>query len=155
MKRGILLFLTTFVCLSEVTYAALNVANISNPTLGLVLSGSSGRQFILRTNGNITGADAADYITGAEEGHIRVEDTSWPRSINIVATNVSTTGGLTVTEVLCTYNNGTETVCGPGGFTVTSVLIASLRVGLDLSTSQAHVGGDSASVDFDIEIIYI
>jgi hypothetical protein len=137
------------------SYAALNVTTIQSINLGIILSGPAGRQFILNTSGIVTGPDTADHINGQVVGEINVIDTTSPLSINILADNINAIGGLTVNQVLCSYNNGPQLPCSGTGMDATSAASASLKVGLDVSTTQTHNGGDVGSITIDITITYI
>lgn len=137
------------------SYAALNVTTVQSISLGIILSGAAGRQFILNTSGIVTGTDAADHINGQIVGEVNVIDTTSPLSINILADNINAIGGLSVNQVLCSYNNGPQFVCSGAGMNATSTASASLKVGLDVSTTQTHNGGDVGSITIDITITYI
>lgn len=135
--------------------ATLTLTLLNEPNMGKYFSGASGRQFILRTDGSIGGADAADYLSGAIEGRFTVQDDLSPASIVILVDNITTTGGLSVSEALCSYDGGTEGSCDGAGMTETSVATATLRVGLDVSTTQAHSGGDTGSITMDVSVAYL
>ncbi len=143
-------------CLSApLASATLTLTLVTTPDLGIVLSGSSGRQFILNTNDTVSGANAADYISGAVSGSLTVADDASPATITILIDNISTAGGLTVNDALCSYDGGAQTSCDGAGMNVTSAASATLKVGLDLSTSTTHSGGDSASVTLDVSVSYL
>jgi len=139
---------------STLAHATITLIPVTSPEFGLILSGASGRQFILGTNGNITGTHSADHISGQSAGHITVTDTTAPVTIEILANNIMTSGGLTVNKVLCSYNAGVQTQCDATALVVASVGNASLKLGLDISTNQVHSGGDTASVTMDINVTY-
>jgi len=134
--------------------AVITLTEITSPGFGLILSGASGRQFILNTSGTITGANSADYISSATAGEITTTDNTSPVTIEILASSISSAGGLTVNEVLCSYGGGAQTRCDGSPLVATSAASSSLKVGVDITTSQVHSGGDSASVNFDIMITY-
>ena len=138
----------------HVAVAQLTVTEIVTPDLGTVLSGASGRQFILNTDETVSGADAADYLFGAVSGQL---DVTWgqkgkKKQINIVAENITTTGGVSVNAVPCRWHKGTQTTCQGAGINRNLRNTRSLWVGVDLSTSQVHSGGDTASVTYDITV---
>ena len=140
---------------STLAHATITLIPVTSPEFGLILSGASGRQFILGTNGSITGTHSADHISGQSAGHITVRDTTAPVTIEILANNIMTSGGLTVNEVLCSYNAGEQKQCdGTALVVLASVENASLKLGLDISTNQVHSGGDTASVTMDINVTY-
>jgi len=101
--------------------AALTLTLIIAPEFGILYSGAGGRQFVLNTNGTVTGTSASDYISGAAAGQLTVADTASPQSISIVIDNISTFGGLSVNDALCSYNGGVQQSCDGAGMTVTSV----------------------------------
>jgi len=130
----------------------LTLTETISPGFGMIYGGPSGRQFILNTDGTITGADAADYITGAVAGEMEVKKTGgkvFPASI--VAENISTVGGLSVAAILCKFHNDPQTICSGSGISVSLQGKRRLLLGVDLSTTQVHSGGTS-SVSFDITV---
>lgn len=135
--------------------AALTLTRVASPSFGTVFSGASNRRLVLNTNGSISGSNASDYISGAAAGAFTVLDTSSPATISILVDNVSVVGGLTVNSVLCSYNGGTQQSCDGSGMSTTSASSASLKIGLDITTSTAHSGGDTASVNMDVSIAYL
>ena len=139
----------------NVAFAAFTVTETVTPSLGLVLSGTSGRNFILNTDGTVTGADAIDYISGAVTGQLSLRKTAGPASANIVAENITTSGGLTVNAVACRFHDGAQVDCGGAGINVTVQATRTLYVGVDITTSQVHNSGDMASVTFDINVILL
>ena len=139
---------------STLAHATITLTQVTSPEFGLILSGASGRQFILGTNGDITGTHSGDHISGQSAGHITVTDDTAPVTIEILANNIMTSGGLTVNQVLCSYNAGVQTQCDATALVVASVGNASLKLGLDISTNQVHSGGDTASVTMDINVTY-
>jgi hypothetical protein len=139
---------------STLVRATIDLTEVTAPEFGLILSGASDRQFILGTNGSITGTHSTDHISGQSAGHITVTDDTAPLTIEILANNIMTSGGLTVNQVLCSYNAGVQTQCDATALVVASVGNASLKLGLDISTNQVHSGGDTASVTMDINVTY-
>jgi len=135
--------------------AALTLTLITAPEFGILYAGAGGRQFVLNTNGTVTGTSASDYISGAAAGQLTVADTASPQSISILVDNISTFGGLSVNDALCSYNGGVQQSCDGAGMTVTSVSSATLRVGLDISTTALHSGGNSASISMDVSVTII
>lgn len=141
--------------LPATSFSALTVTTITNPDFGIMFSGASGRQFVLNTDGTVSGSDFADHIGGQVVGSLTVGDTSSPSTITIVADNALSFGGISVNKVLCSYNGGVQTDCDGSGMTVTSVSSATLKMGFDIITSQTHNGGDTASVTIDITVTYL
>ncbi len=135
--------------------ADLTLTRITSPSFGTILSGGSGRQFVLNSDGTVSGSSAGDYVGGAAAGEFRVNDTSSPQTISIVVDNVSTQGGLTVVSVSCAYNGAAQQQCDGSGISVSSVSEATLRLGLEVSTSTVHGDGDTASVSMDVSIAYL
>ena len=131
----------------------IEITKISDPTFGFVLAGTAGRQFILGTNSAITGTHATQYVSGAMAGSLQIKAiAARPTSIYIAATSLSTSGGVTSTTIYCSYDAMLEVPCNSGGFTVSTRPKATLLIGLDMLTNQAHLGGDVGTVSFDIEI---
>ena len=136
-------------------FAALTLTLLGSPDFGILFSGSSGRQFLLNTDGSISGANASDYISGAAAGQFTLADNSYPSSVTILVDNISASGGLTVNKAVCSYNGGAQTRCDGSGMNVTSISSASLKLGLDISTSTSHGGGSTASVSADVSVAYL
>jgi len=136
-------------------FAALTVTETTSPTLGVLLTGAGGRNFILNTDETVSGTDAADYVGGAVTGRISIKQTGGSQSATIVASNFSWTGGVSFSVVPCRFNTGSQTTCEGSGITVTLQATKTLYVGVDLSTSQAHTGGNTASATYDITVTLI
>lgn len=136
----------------QATYAALTITEKTTPTLGTLLSGASGRNFILNTDETVSGTDGADYLFGAVSGELTVKKTGGGQSANILADNFTTTGGVSVNSVPCKYGTGSQTTCDGSGLNVTVSGTKALMVGINLDTSSAHIGGNTASVTYDITI---
>jgi hypothetical protein len=136
----------------EAAFAAITVTESVTPGLGTLLGGASGRNFILNTDGSVSGTDAADYLFGAVSGQLSVKQTGGPASANILADNFSTTGGVSVNGVPCKWHTDTATTCDGSGINVTVQATRTLLVGVDIDTSQVHSGGDTASATYDITV---
>jgi hypothetical protein len=136
----------------EAAFAAVTVTENVAPTLGTLLGGASGRNFILNTDQTVSGTDSADYLFGAVSGDLTVKQTGGPASANILADNFSTTGGVTVNGVPCKWHTDTATTCDGSGINITVQGTRTLLVGIDLDTSAIHVGGDTASATYDITV---
>ena len=135
--------------------ATLTLTRTTSPSFGVILSGNSGRQFVLNTDGSIGGSGAGDYISGAAAGEFQVVDTTSPSTITILVDNILASGGLTVVEVLCSYNGAAQQQCDGAGISVSSVADATLKVGLKVTTNTAHSGGSTASVSMDVSVAYL
>jgi hypothetical protein len=157
LRPAKLLFLTWLICFAIV--AAQEITENVAPDFGTMLSGASGRQFILNTDGSITGTDSGDYLFGAVAGDLTVHSNKKAKkgqpNMNIVAENITTAGGLTVGDVFCAYDGAAQTSCTGVGIDVLSGKNRTLLLGIDISTSQDHNGGDSASVSLDITVIIL
>jgi hypothetical protein len=138
----------------EGAFAAITINEIVTPDLGTLLGGASGRNFILNTDGSVSGTDAADYLFGAVSGNLTVKKTAGSQSANIVADNFSTTGGVTINAVPCKWDTDTATTCDGSGInvTLTANTTKNLLVGVDLDTSQVHSGGDTPTATYDINV---
>lgn len=133
-------------------FAALTVTETTPPTLGVLLTGDSGRNFILNTDETVSGTDAADYVSGAVTGRLSVKKTGPSQSATIVADNFSWTGGVSFSVVPCKFDTGSQTTCEGSGITVTLSATKTLYVGVDLNTTAAHTGGNTASATYDITV---
>jgi hypothetical protein len=152
---------------SDDAFAAFMMTEVVSPSFGTFLGGASSRQFTLNTNGTITGADAGDYIMGAVGGALELDNNAKKKakkkakgkkktSVNIVAENISTLGGLSVGAVLCKFDKDPQTTCSGPGINVTlKGRKNSLLLGVDVTTTQVHGGGDTASVSFDITVTFL
>ncbi len=136
----------------DVAFAALFVTEIVTPSLGTFFTGAGGRNFILNTDETVTGADAADYLFGAVSGQIEIRKTAGPQDANIVAENITTSGGVTVNAVPCRFHTDPQTTCDGVGITVRLQGPRTLYVGVDITTTLVHVGGDTASASYDITV---
>lgn len=160
VRRGYSRHLTRSLCLiatllSGAAYAALTITENIAPSFGTVVGGISGRQFILNTDDTVTGADAADYLFGAVSGELDLDNKGQQGAINIVVDNISASGGLTVTQVLCSYRGGPQQACDGAGITETSGPRRILKVGIDITTNIAHSAADTPSVSLDISVIFL
>ena len=133
---------------------SLTISQVSAPTFGTFMYGPANRQWALDTAGNITGANAADYQFGAVAGEFIIRRRGGGRqgSGQIRVENVVTTGGLNVESIQCQFHSDPATDC------MTSPILGQIRgrrrllIGVDVTTTQAHAGGDTASVVFDITV---
>ncbi len=139
----------------DIASAAFTMTEVVTPDLGTFFSGATGRQFILNTDETVTGADAGDFLFGAVSGQLSLVKTQGPQAANILADNISTSGGVTVNAVPCRYHTGSQLSCDGAGIDVTVQSTRTLYVGVDLTTSQVHSGGDTASVMYDITVIFV
>lgn len=135
--------------------AQLTITETVSPAIGVVMGGPANRQFVLTTQDTVTGADAADYMFGAVSGELTFQKRGGPALIYLVAENVTTVGGLVSNAILCRWQNGPEVRCDGSGLVRLSVGRRRLRLGVDVTTSQYHNGGDRASVSFDVTAIVL
>jgi len=136
-----------------VPVARIEITKTSDPSFGFVLAGGPGRQFIVGTNSSISGTHASQYLSGAMAGSLSIKVVAArPTSIYISATNLSTSGGVSSTTIVCSYDAQPDVPCNSGGFTVGTRPKATLLIGLDMLTSQTHNGGDVGTISFDLEI---
>ena len=132
-------------------FADLTVTETTSPTLGVLLTGATGRNFILNTDETVSGADSADYVSGAVTGRLSIKTTGASQSAQILVDNYSETG-VTINAVPCKFDTGSQTTCDETPITVTLKATKVLYVGVDLDTSQAHTGGQTASASYDITV---
>ncbi len=133
-------------------FAALTVTETTSPTLGVLLAGNTGRNFILNTDETVSGTHAADYVAGAVTGQLSIKKTGGSQSANILASNITPSSGVNSTVVPCKFDTGSQTTCEGSGINVTLNATKTLYVGVNLSTSQTHSGGDTESVIYDITV---
>ena len=136
----------------DVAFAALFVTEVVTPSLGTVFSGAIGRQFILNTDETVSGANAADHLFGAVSGQIEVRKTQGPGSATIFADNFTTSGGVTINAVPCRWHNDPQSTCDGVGISAALQATRILYVGVDITTTVVHVGGDTASASYDINV---
>ncbi len=139
-------------CLVFPAQAAIGLIEVTAPTFGSVKPGATGRFFTLNTSGTVTGANAADYITGAAAGDITVSDSSSPSTLKIRADFVFPSGGISVQKIYCSYNGAAQAQCKDVDITVTSTSSASLKIGVEIKTDQVHNHGASASANFNVNV---
>ncbi len=140
--------------LSSSAFAVISLTEITSPTFGLILSGASGRNFILNTSGSISGASASDHLTGQSAGDITITDDTAPTTIVIFVDTIIPSAGLTVNQVLCSYNGGAQTRCDTS-MNVSSTASASLKIGVDITTASIHAGGESESISMNVNVTYL
>jgi len=145
-------FCASLVIAVNAAFAAFTMTEIVAPSFGLFIGGVSGRQFMLNTDGAITGAAAGDYMFGAVAGQLELRKTFPPVSGNIVAENISTFGGLSVGAVLCQFHKSPQAICSGPGINVQLQGKRRLALGVDVTTTQFHGGGDTAGVSMDITV---
>jgi len=138
----------------QVTFAAFTMTETVSPSLGTLLGGASLRQFILNTDETVSGPAAADYLFGAVSGQLSLIGQNG--NATIVAGNFSGSGAA-INAVPCRYDTGSQTICDSPGITVAvrKNQARILYVGVDLTTSLSHSGGDTASVTYDITVNFI
>ena len=136
----------------DVAFAAIFVPQPVPPSLGTWFSGAPGRQFILNTDETVGGANAADYVVGALSGQLTVKKTQGPGSANITADNFLGFGGVTINAVPCRWHDQPQTTCDAPGITAALSATRTLYIGVDITTTQVHVGGDNATATYDITV---
>lgn len=135
--------------------AQLTITESVSPLLGTVMGGPANRNFVLNTDDTVTGADAADYMFGAVSGQLIFMKRQGPQMISILAENVVTSGGVTANTILCQWHNGPPVNCESPGLTELVRGRRILRIGVDVTTTQFHDGGDTASIAFDITATFL
>lgn len=149
-----ILFGSILLATLDVAFAAFTMTETISPDLGLVLAGPSGRNFILNTDETVTGADAIDYVSGAVSGQLTLVKTQGPEDVTIVAESIVQSGGLIVNSIPCRFHNDPQTTCNGAGINVRVHQTRILYVGVDITTSLIHNSGDTASVTYDINVIF-
>ena len=136
--------------------AQVTIVEQTTPTLGTLMTGASGRNFILDTYDTVGGTDAGDYIGGADSGRLNVSKSGANQDATIVADNFTTTGGVTINGVPCRWRGNAEQTCEGSGITKRiQSTPRPLRLGVDIDTTQVHSGGDTATASYDITVTLI
>ena len=132
----------------------IEILEIISPNFGTWLAGPSGRQLVLFTDDTVGGADAADYLFGARSGEFVISGSA-NQAINILVDNTFATGGIVINQVICQYDRALPARCDGAGVDARSGNNRTLRLGLDITTSRAHVGGDAPTISLDVAVIYL
>ena len=135
--------------------APVTLTSTVNPSLGDVNAGTTGRNFVLGTDGSISGTDAAAYTGGASAGSINIQGSA-SQNIDIVAQNLVADGGVNITTVYCDYGGtgSTDCVSGIASAAAPTQTGTTLLLGLSVTTTTAHSDGSSAAPTFDIIVSY-
>ena len=136
----------------EVAFAALTVTEDTAPSLGTLLGGDTGRNFILNTDATVSGTDAADYLFGAVAGVLTIKKTGGGQSANILADNYSVTEGVIIKGVPCKWHTDTATICDGSGINITAQGSRKLLVGVEIDTDQTHTSAHSPTATYDITV---
>lgn len=130
-------------------------SSLVNPTFGDLLAGVSGRNFILGTNGAVSGIDAADYVSGAAAGSLLITGDA-STSVSIQATNLIADGGVSIVNITCNYDATGDQDCITG-FTGAPPRSQGriLLIGMEINTTTTHGDNDTAAPSFDIVVNYI
>jgi hypothetical protein len=136
----------------ELAFAALTVTESTIPSLGTLLGGAGGRNFILKTDNTVSGTNAADYLFGAVSGDLTVKKTGGAQSANILADNFLGLGDVFINAVPCKWHTDAETTCDGLGIDITVQGTRHLLVGVDLNTTEDHSAGDLPTATYDITV---
>ena len=131
------------------------MTNVNNPDFGTFETGATDRNFVLRTDGSISGSNANAYVGGASAGSMMIHGSA-TQHIDIVAQNIVADGGVTITNIICNYGGAGDRDCKTGITAGAQPTPAGtpLLIGLDITTTKAHMDGDTAAPAFDIVINY-
>jgi hypothetical protein len=132
----------------------IEILEVFSPSFGTWLAGPSGRQLVLFTDDTVGGANAADYLFGARSGEFVISGSA-NQAINILVDNTFATGGIVVNQVICQYHRDLPARCDGAGVDARSGNNRTLKIGIDITTSQAHTGGDAPTINMDVAIIYL
>ena len=135
--------------------AQLTITEAVAPGLGTVMGGPANRNFVLNTDDTVTGTDAADYMFGAISGQLIFMKRQGPELVSIVAENIVTSGGLIANAIFCQWHNGPQFNCDNAEFTELVRGRRILRLGVDITTTQFHDGGDTASISFEVTATFL
>ena len=135
--------------------APINLASTIDPNLGNYTAGAAGRNFIMGTDGSISGINADAYAGGANAGSVAIYGSAF-NNIDIVAQNIVNNGGVSITAISCNYGGAGSTDCLAGISAAAAPTDAGtiLLLGLGVATTAAHVDGNSAAPAFDIVVTY-
>lgn len=133
----------------------LTLSDVADPDFGTFETGAAGRNFILGTDGSISGTDANAYIDGASAGSMVIHGSA-SQKIDIIAQNLVDDGGISIANIICNYGDAGDMDCGTGIAAVSEPAAAgtTLLIGMNINTTTAHADGDSASPTFDIIVSY-
>jgi hypothetical protein len=147
-------FCTALLC-AEPASAQVTITETISPTFGFIMGGPANRRFVLDTNDSVNGPSAADYLFGATSGELVFQRQGGPIAVYIVVDNITTSGGVTANTVRCKWHNSPEVDCSSTGILETAVGRRRLLLGVDMTTTQFHNGGDTASISFDITATFL
>ena len=139
----------------EPAAAQIAITETVSPAFGSIMGGPANRRFILDTNDSVTGPNAADYLFGAVSGELIFQRQGGPILVQIVAENITSSGGVTANSIRCKWHNTPEVGCDGIGILRIAVGRRRLLLGVDMTTTQFHNGGDRASVSFDITAAFL
>lgn len=138
----------------DVTFvAAITIFEVNALQFGLIDEALNTETITIATDNGVTDAGgmrvggvplAADLTITAQAGV----------SMNITIGGIVPNTGYTLAAFMCDYELGTITVCDGGGYTVTSVAIGALRVGVTLTGNNLAVPG-VANGSFTVTVSYI
>jgi hypothetical protein len=163
MKRGRRLGSVLFAGISlsaahlgiEPAAAQITITETVSPTFGFIMGGPANRRFVLDTNDSVTGPNAADYLFGALSGELIFQRQGGPILVSVSADNITSSGGVTANSIRCKWHNTPEVSCNGAGILRIAVGRRRLLLGVDMTTTQFHNGGDRASVSFDITAAFL
>jgi hypothetical protein len=126
-----------------------------NPSFGVFDAGAVGRNFVLGTDGSISGTDAVAYAGGASAGSIKIQGSQF-QNIDIVAQNLVADGGVSIASISCDYGGtgSTDCIAGIASAAAPTEAGTTLLLGLGVTTTTAHSDGSSAAPAFDIIVSY-
>ena len=140
---------------SPVAFSQATLTETVTPSFGSGMGGPANRRFVLDTNDQVTGPNAADYLNGAVSGEIIVQRKGGPTLVYILAENITTSGGVNANAIICKWHNTPEVDCSGIGILRIVVGRRRLTLGIDMTTTQFHTGGDTASISFDITATFL
>ena len=133
----------------------LTIVSVTDPDMGdFLATATTNDTYNMDTLGAVTGTGSTDYIGGNVVGSLTVVG-STVGTIDIIANNFVSNGGIDVISVPCNYGAAGEVSCStgitnqaaPGAGTV-------LLIGANLQATTAHVDGDLAAPTYDIVVTY-
>ena len=138
----------------DVTFvAAITIVEDSALLFGLIDEALNGETITIATNDGLT--DGGGMVIGGPQRAADLTITATGGvSMNIAIGGINSNTGYTLTAFMCDYELGTITACDSGGYTVTSVAIGALRVGVTLTGNNLAVPG-VANGSFTVTVSYI
>jgi hypothetical protein len=145
-----------FCFISTFTLADVTITPIATPSFGYVNVGPAGRDFYLKINSKMAGANSNDYLSGAQSGEYLIIGDGNTAEVTVQVTNISVSSGLTLTYIKCKYDGEKLKTCSnsPRVWPSPSLTGTRLRIGIRVVTAVEITTVSTESVSYDLEIVY-